>query len=199
MATQITNQATLSFNSGGTNREVASNTASVTLQGPLEITKRSLEPAYHIAEELTYVLTVRNTSPSTLTNIEIRDNLGTHEITKDLKVTPLTYVGPTDVYLNNAYSSTITPIIPTEADYLDYQIASLAGNSSLMLIHKVRTNNFAGAIVNTSSIENTASVSAYGVTTPVDASHTIPVAAYADVVITKTMEPNPVVDGSTLT
>lgn len=199
MATQITNQATLSFTSGLDSLEVSSNIASVTMQGPLEIYKRALESGYRIKDDLTYTLIVKNTSATTLTNVVIEDDLGTFALGTVTNVTPLTYVGPANQYLNDVFVGVITPTVSASGDLITFTIPSLAANTSLLLQYRVETNDYAQTVVGTSVIDNIASVTAAGVTTPVTASFLLPVASYADLSIKKTMEPNPVVDGSTLT
>ena len=72
MAT-INNQATLTFSSGGSTVEVASNTASVTLQGPLTISKRSLETSYQLDNTIVYTVEVKNTSTASLQNVTVKD------------------------------------------------------------------------------------------------------------------------------
>ena len=73
MATQITNQATLNYNSGTTPLSASSNVASVTLQGPLEITKYSLDNSYRMGDKITYNVFVTNSSANTLSNVTVEE------------------------------------------------------------------------------------------------------------------------------
>lgn len=199
MATQITNQATLNYNSGASSLSAASNIATVTLQGPLEVSKYSLENNYRIGEDITYNVFIRNSSSNTLTNISVVDDLGTYAVSQTANVTPLTYVGPAKVFINDVYSSTVTGTVSADGDSVTFAIGSLAAGSSLLLQYKASVNQYAGAAVGTSIINNIVSVTAAGVTTPIIATNTIPVASYANVTIEKQMSPDPVVDGSSIT
>lgn len=199
MATQITNQATLNYNSGGNTLSTSSNTATVTMQGPLEVSKYSLENAYQIGDDITYNIFITNTSANTLTNLTVEDDLGTYAFSSTMNTTPLTYVGSAKVFINDVYSSTVTGVVSASGDSVTFTIDSLAPGSSLLLQYKARVNQYAPATIDTSQIDNIASVTANGFITPIIATNILPVASYANVVIEKSMSPDPVVDGSTLT
>lgn len=199
MATQITNRATLNYNSGANAFTTTSNTATITMQVPLEISKYSLENEYKINDNITYNVFITNTSINTLTNISVEDDLGTYAINPTMNVTPLTYIGPAKVFINDVYSSTITGVVSPTGDQVTFTIDALATGSSLLLEYKAQVNQYAGTIIGTSQISNIASVTATGVTIPIVATNTIPVASYADITIEKDMSPDLVIDGSTLT
>lgn len=199
MATRIINQATLNYTSGTSNVSTSSNTASITMQGPLEITKDSLETGYKINERITYNVFLTNTSASTLTGITIIDNLGTHELAAARSITPLTYTGPAKVFVDHTSSAAIAGTVSVNKDFVTFNYDSLAPGSTIMLQYTVKVNEYAEAVIGTSQITNLASATATGVNTPVTATHTLPLASYADVLIEKSMSPDPVVDGSILT
>ena len=100
MATQILNQATLTYHYGENTGTASSNIATTTLQGPLAATKNSLSTEYRPGEELTYILTLSNGGGVALTNVQIVDDLATYVIAGPVSVTPLTYVGPSKLYVN---------------------------------------------------------------------------------------------------
>ena len=77
MAVTITNRATVSYSANGVAGSAVSNLATTTLQGPLNITKASMESDYRANSRLTYILTLDNTASSPLTNVTVTDNLGT--------------------------------------------------------------------------------------------------------------------------
>lgn len=199
MATQLTNQATLNYNSGATSLSTASNTATITMQGPLEVTKYSLETNYQIGEPVTYNVFITNSSASTLTGLTAADNLGTYAISSSTNVTPLTYTGPAKIFINDVYNSTLAGTVSPEGDTVTFSLGSLAPGSTMLLQYKATVNEYANAVVGTSNIDNTVSITADGVSTPAVASTVLPVASYASVTIEKSMSPDPVVDGSTLT
>ena len=199
MATQITNKATLNYNSGSDLLSTSSNTAVVTMQGPLEVSKYSLENSYRVGDEITYNIFITNTSANTLTTLTIEDDLGTYAFNDTMNVTPLTYINPAKVFINNVYSGTVNGVVSAEGDQVSFTINTLLPDAKLLLQYEAAVNEYAGAIIGTSNIDNIVSATAAGVASPVIATNVLPVASYADVSIEKTMFPDPVVDGSTLT
>lgn len=196
MATTITNQARLQFTYGGTTATAASNIASTVMQGPLAVTKSVLESAYQNDSELTYIVNLTNSGAATLTNIFVIDDLGTYALSPTLSVTPLTYIGPAQLYINGVFSSAPTP--SPGVNNIAFIVPSLAAGSTAMLIYNVQVNGKAPLDVG-SELTNTVTVSAAGLNESVKDNATVPVDAYADVTILKSMSPNPVTDGSTLT
>lgn len=198
MATQIINQATLNYNSGDAAVSTSSNIAIVTMQGPLEATKYSLETAYQLGDEITYNVFITNTSAATLSNLVVTDNLGTYPLVGEGTATPLTYVGPAKIFINNVFSSTVTGTVSTLGNSVEFQVGNLAPASTMLLEYKVATNGYAPAVVGTSNIVNTVSITGNNITAPITASNTLPLDSFADVTIEKTMSPDPVVDGNPL-
>ncbi len=198
MATPITNQATLTYNYGTESGSAQSNIATTMLQGPLTLAKHVLEPTYRFQDELSYTLIVKNTSSIALSNVSIVDNLGTYPVAGTTNVTPLEYVGPANLYIDNVFSSVITPTVSADNSSLTFVINSIAALSELLIQYKVKTNEYAG-LATGSSIHNTATATADGITTPVTAEATTTVEDYAEIQIKKDMSPNPVVNGSSIT
>jgi len=196
MAT-INNQATLTFSSGGSTVEVASNKASVTLQGPLTISKRSLETSYQLDNTIVYTVEVKNTSTASLQNVTVKDDLGTYNITATAKVTPLTYVGPAQRFENGTHVGAVTATVDSTKTFVTFSIGTVAAGSTEIILYKVKTNNYAKGATG-STIISTASVTADGVSTPVTFPYTLTDDNYADVVIEKSMTPDPIVDGGVL-
>jgi uncharacterized repeat protein (TIGR01451 family) len=199
MAT-INNQATLSYVSGGSTLEVSSNTASITLQGPLTIAKRSLESSYQLNNTVVYTVEFKNTSSAALNNVTVKDDLGTYEVTNQsttIKVTPLTYVGPAQRFENGTFVGNVTATVDASKQFVTFTIGTIAAGASEILQYKVETNDYAKGAVG-STIKNTASVTATGVNSPVTDDYILTVGNYADVTIEKSMSPDPIMDGSTI-
>lgn len=195
MATQISNQALLTFVYDGQSGSAVSNIATTTLQGPLTAEKTSLRSQYTRDEEMTYILTMSNTGISPLTGLRVTDNLGTYSL-NGISVAPLTYVGPARLYVNGAFISEITPELA--ADSVSFVLSSLSAGENAMILYTVRINQ-AAPLAAGSTITNTAVWTADTLAEPVVASHIIQAADRADVSIVKSMSPNPVSGGGQLT
>lgn len=197
MATQITNTATLRFLSGSKNHSVASNIATVTLQGPLEIKMHALEAAYQLDDGLVYTISIRNTGSTTLNNVSVTDNLGSYTLADGTIITPLTYLGPAHEYVDGAFHAALTPTVNEHS--LVFTINSLMPSTDVLIQYKVITNQYSTGELNVSSIVNTATASHPDISSPVTATYTMPLDAYAKVTIEKSMSPDPITDGSVLT
>ena len=196
MATEITNQAFLTYKYGDSTGTAVSNIASTTLEGSLSADKTSLSDVYRVGDEITYLLTLTNKGGSTLTNVVVTDDLGTYETAGSVQVTPLTYTGPSRLHVNGVYRETIVPTIA--ANSITYNIASIPVGDTYTIIFKAKVNDY--ALRNQAAeIVNTATFRADGITEPLEASHTLKTLDYADVRIVKSMSPDPVMAGGTLT
>lgn len=193
MAT-IINQASLTYTYGATTASVLSNPAQTVLNATLSVEKRVLETAYRADDELTYIVSLTNEGESTLSGIEITDNLGAFTPAgAAAHVVPLTYAGPAELFLDGVFSETLTPQL-TDAGVV-FTIPGIPAGSNALLLYKARVNEYAPLDAG-SEITNTVSVDA---SEPLSASATIPVDSYADVTIEKEMSPNPIADGGLLT
>ena len=197
MATQITNQAQISFAYGSQYGTATSNIATTTIQGPLTVGKTSLESTYRSGDIVTYILTTSYTSTSVLNVFTLVDLLGSYlTVGSSAYVTPLTYTGAAQLYINGIYMSGINPSVT--ANSITFVINALPANANAIIIYNARINN--SAALNTGSyITNTATWTATNMSDNMYDINTIAVADYADVRIFKSMSPNPVTDGSHLT
>ncbi len=201
MAVTITNRAAVSYTANGENGSAVSNLATTTLQGPLAVTKASMESVYRAGSRLTYIVTLENTSSVQLTNVTVTDNLGTYTYTPSetaigVEVTPLTYTGPARYYINGTFSQLLTPTVT--AGSLAFTLPTLPANAKGLIVYDVTTNENA-PLKTESDITNTVSATAGTVLEPVTAQNTVSADSYADVRIIKAMTPNPVIEGSTIT
>ena len=197
MATQITNQARLTYTYGTSNGSAASNIATTTLEGPLSARKRILEESYRAGEDLTYIISVSNTGSAALSNVTVLDDLGADIPAGGTEaIMPLTYAGPAELYINGVFSSVLTPVV--SADGVSFTIPSLPAGGTALILYRVLVNGTA-PLSPGGTITNTATVSAASLSEPVVVSAELPVDTYADVRITKAMSPDPVTEGSALT
>ena len=72
MAT-IENFATVSYTSGGISETKVSNLAEIGLESAISFTKSTLGETYGEDDVITYILSMTNTSASTITNVSITD------------------------------------------------------------------------------------------------------------------------------
>ena len=197
MAIQISNQARLTYTYGDSNGTAASNIATTTLEGPLSARKRVLEDGYRADEALTYTLGIGNTGAAPLTNVTVTDDLGAYTPQDGTaQVQPLTYVGPAELYLNGVFSTELTPVVTAEG--VTFSIPTVPADGTALILYRAAVNANAPLEAG-STVENTATVSAAGISEPITASASVDAADYADVQILKSMSPDPVTEGSVLT
>jgi uncharacterized repeat protein (TIGR01451 family) len=190
----ITNQANLTYTYGTTTASVLSNIAATELSSPLTAQKRTLDDAYRLNTDLTYIISLTNESGSAITDLPVLDNLGAY--TPDgatAPVRPLTYTGPAALYIDGVFSTELTPAL--QENGVLFTIPEIPAGSSALLLYKATVNGFA-PLAPGSEIKNVASI---GAADPVTVSASVPVASYADVSITKEMTPDPVTEGETMT
>lgn len=197
MATQITNRAQLTFQYGTLTGSVFSNVATTTLQGPLNIEKTSVGDQYNGQGDITYVLSFTNTTSAAISNVVLNDNLGSYTVAGTTNiVTPLDYVGPAALYVNGVFVNNIQPQIGQNG--ITFNAGTLGSGDNAIIIYKTRVNEYA-PLVPASTITNTAVATADGIAESSSATSTVNIGAYADVSIVKTMTPDPVQSGETLT
>ena len=197
MATIITNRATVNYNSGSSSAVAFSNTTRTILSGSLRISKTSLSDSYQIGSEPTYVISIGNNSSEIAQTVKVTDDLGT--FTDGTNVyTPLTYIGAAQLFINGEYVSNITPLI--EANGITFEITNIPANGTAQIIYRTSVNEYACPMVGTSIINTACAeyVCNCPCDAPVCASATLTATEYADVQITKSVCPNPIVCGELL-
>lgn len=197
MATIITNRATINYNNGSVNSTVVSNAVSTQLNYGLEINKTSISETYRTGKDITYVITITNNGVNPIEDITVTDNLGAYLFNGN-RIVPLTYIGPSQLFINGILSGEITPISVT--DGILFVIESIPANSNAQLIYIARANEYAGdalgsCIVNTATADNDCSCPC---DEPVSDSSTICAEEFADLRVVKSACPDPVVCGETL-
>ena len=188
----ITNQATITYQSNGVNQTATSNIASTTLEGPFTVSKTSLGNTYALNNDVTYILITTNNGSSTLTNVQIVDDLGTNGGAN----APLTYIGPAQLYINGVLSNTL--IITPQTNQVIFTIPALAPNNTAIIVYRASPNNYA-PLESSSTITNTATWSAAIITETTTDSNTITIEDNALLTITKAMSPDPVIAGNSIT
>ena len=202
MATSFTNQASIAYQystaAGTVSETKLSNIASGEITGPIALDKTVLGSNYKNFDEKTYIITVKNTSPSALNNVVITDNLGT-DIYEQVSATPLTLRSDIDpILLINGQNSTDIKTDATSSNQVVFTIGMLPADSFATIIFSAIANQ-AAPLTASSQITNTALATADNIAETVSASSTITADNYADVSIIKSMSPSSIVSGSTIT
>ena len=199
MPVPIYNTASLTFEFGSQKKSASSNIAMTTLQEALSITKSSLGEAYTENGEITFMISVTNNYTESVKNIKITDNLGSYSLNSNLcdkLFTPLTYIGPSFLYLGGTLFSNIEPKVLQ--DKITFTVPTIPAKSNALIIYKTYVNEFA-PLVTGSTITSTATLSSKILTHSLNASVSITVKDQADVRIIKNMSPNPVLPGEKIT
>ncbi len=187
----FTNQATLTYNGNTTN----SNIAVGELLEVLTAEKTAVEGVYGPGEQVTYVVTLRNTGNTALTGVTITDNLGgytqgagtVYPLTPDLATVRLFVNG----VLQQAPAVTAGP--PLTVTGVD-----IPAGGDAVLVYQAQANAFADPTA-TGTIVNTVTLTGAGIVTPVTATETINAATAPQLTITKTINPTQVTDNDRVT
>ncbi len=193
----IENFATVSYTSGGVAATRTSNLAEIELDSSLSFSKTTLGSTYTANTPITNILSLTNSATTPVTNIVITDDLGT--FTPDAtELTPLTYVEPALLLINGQDATAQLTVNTDTPGSLSFTIPSLAPGATANIVYNTLPNQFAaldaGSVINTTAALTSDSDCADGTATA-----DITVASAADIDVVKTMSPNPVVCGDTVT
>ncbi len=193
----IENFATVNYTSGGVAATRTSNLAEIELNSSLSFTKTTLGNAYTANTPITNILSVTNSSASPVTNIVITDDLGTFTLDAT-ELTPLTYVEPARLLINGQDATAQLVVDTSTAGSLQFTIPTLAAGATANIVYNTLPNQYAplaaGSVINTSATLTSDSDCADG-----SATADIAVTEAANIDVVKTMSPNPVVCGDTVT
>lgn len=185
------NQATLAYN--GTT--VNSNITTGEIVERIIVTKTAVLDRYYADSEITYVMTIRNSGSTSISNLILTDNLGEYDY-NELSLVPLEYIqGAILYYVNGVLQNTPTV---TVGPPLTITGISIPAGGTVIIVYKVRTNQFA-PLDQESSIENTVSVIGDGINTPITANETVYPQSEPILSITKALTPIVVEENSRIT
>ena len=182
----FTNQATLVYNGGSAN----SNIAVGEILEVLSADKTAVEGTYAPGELVTYVVTIRNTGTAAFTNLTVTDDLGGGVNP------PLTYESGTVLYFANGVLQAAPAI--TAGPPLVFGGITVPANGDAVIVYQARANGYADPGLE-GFITNTVTVTGGGLTTPITATETVNAAVGPDLTITKTITPAQVADNGTVT
>lgn len=189
----FTNQATLSYSNGVTNSNVAVGEVLDVLSG----SKTAVMDDYVLNDDVTYVISLVNTGSLPILGLTITDNLGAYPWGPiPTTLYPLTYTpGSVRYYINGTLQP--APVVVPGPPLVISGI-NIPANGNVTIIYEVTANQYAPLGVN-SSILNQAVVSGGGLSTPLNLYETIYTQDVANLTITKSISPVPVIENGTLT
>ena len=182
----FTNQATLVYNGGSAN----SNIAVGEILEVLSADKTAVSGTYAPRELVTYVVTIRNTGTAAFTNLTVTDDLGGGVNP------PLTYEAGTALYFVNGVPQAAPAI--TAGPPLVFTGITVPAGGDTTLVYQARANGYASPQAG-GTINNTVTITGGGLTAPVTATETVTVLVGPELAITKTITPAQVSDNGTVT
>ena len=182
----FTNQATLVYNGGSAN----SNIAVGEILEVLSADKTAVEGSYAPGELVTYVITIRNTGSAAFTNLTVTDDLGGGVNP------PLTYEAGTALYFVNGVPQAAPTV--TAGPPLVFTGITVPAGGDTTLVYQARANGYASPLAG-GTINNTVTITGGGLTAPVTATETVTVAVGPAISITKTITPAQVADNGRVT
>lgn len=190
---QFTNQAQLTYNG----LTVNSNVVIGELQEVLAARKTALTDTYTQNGDIAYAVSVVNSGATAITGVSVTDDLGGYSFgAAATTLEPLRYVdGSVKLYLNGVLQS--APTVEAGPPLVFSGITIPAGGN-MVLLYETEVTQYAPLSAD-GSIVNTASVRGTGLTTPVTATATVTPAQGANLSITKSVSPVPVVESGVLT
>ena len=187
----FSNQATLTYNGGTTN----SNIVYGELLEVLTATKTAVEGSYTPGDRLTYVVTLRNTGTTALTNLTVTDDLGGYPFGTGT-VYPLTYVADSaQVFVGGVPQA--APTVTAGPPLVITGINVPAGGDTV-IVYQALVNNFAPPATE-STIVNTVTITGGGLASSITATETVTAAAAPELTISKSITPAQVVDNERVT
>lgn len=188
---QFTNQAQLSYNGSVVN----SNIAVGEILEVLSASKTAVMDDYTRNDDVTYVISVVNSSTSPVTGLTVTDDLGGYAFGENT-LYPLSYVnGSVRMYINGVLQ--LAPTV-TAGPPLVFSGITLPAGGNLMIIYEAEVTQFAPLDVG-GSIVNTATVVGAGLPSTVTVTETVTPEEEPELTITKFIEPVPVTENGTLT
>lgn len=193
----FTNQAQVTYNG----RTSLSNVTQGRFVDALTATKTAVNDSYGVNDEITYIVSLVNTGSSELTGLTVTDNLGAYSFTPEgatgpITLYPLEYAeGSIHYFVNGVLRP--EPDVTSEDGLVIEGIRVPAGGNAI-LVYAASVTNYA-PLETDGTIENTVTVTGYGVSNEVTATETISTNDEPELRIIKAMDPTVVTDNGTLT
>lgn len=190
MAT-FNNFATLSYNGGTTN----SNTVTGEILNILSATKIAVIDDYTAKDNVTYVISLLNSSNAPLNDVTIVDDLGGY-LFNETTVYPLAYItSSVRLYINGILQTAPTAVAGPP---LVFSGINIPAGSNAILIYEATVTAYAPLAAD-DIITNTAVITAAGLSTPVTVTANISTENRADLTISKSVCPTVISENEPLT
>lgn len=187
----FTNQATLSYNNIIRN----SNKAEGELLEVLTATKEAVMNDYVAGDDVTYVISIRNTGSKDFIGLSITDDLGGYTFGGGT-VYPMDYVtGSIRYYINGLKATAPTP---TAGPPLKIDGISVPAGGNVLIMYETSVNEYAPLGLD-STIANIATIEGGGLNTPLKPRATIGTENIPDLSISKSLNPATVAENGTIT
>lgn len=184
------NKATLSYNGIVTD----SNIVTGELVETVSITKTPLQAEYINGDVMTYVINLRNSGTTALTELSVTDNLGAYDV-GETTVYPLTYVEGSIAYFVDGALQTAPAVIDTTG--LTINGISIPAGGNAAIIYQARVNDYAPPTAD-GSVTNTAAVSGNGIVGETTATAIINTQEAPRLSITKSLCPTTVTESGVI-
>ena len=182
----FTNQATLTYNGGS----AESNVAVGEIIEVLSADKTAVSGTYTPGELVTYVITIRNTGTGAFTGLTVTDDLGGGANA------PLTFEPGSVLYFINGVPQAAPAV--TAGPPLVFTGINVPAGGNATIVYQARANSFASPELE-GFITNTVTITGGGLTAPVTATETVNAAIGPELTITKTITPAQVTDNGRVT
>lgn len=159
------------------------------------MTKTAVSGTYSSGDALTYVVSIVNSSNTTLTGVTLTDNMGRVEFGSTALV-PLEYVDGSILYYTNGNLQAAPTV--TEGPPLEIRGITVPAGGNATIIYEARTNGYA-PIGEGGSILNTVTATGAQIADALTAQETVTAQAAPVLSITKSLSPTTVNSGDTLT
>ncbi len=187
----FTNFATLSYNGVTTN----SNVVTGEILQSISATKTAVVPEYSADGDVTYVVSLVNSSTATVNGLSVTDDLGGYTFGTDT-IYPLSLIdGSVRFYVNGVLQP--APTVSAGPPAVIGGISVPAGGNAI-IIYEAAVTRFA-PLAATDTIVNTVTVDGAGLASPVTAAETITAREDADLTVSKAVNPAVITENGQLT
>ncbi len=187
----FSNQATLTLGGVSTN----SNIAYGELLEALTLAKVALESSYTPGSAVTYVVTMRNTGSTAISDITITDDLGGYSFDGTTLYPLRVNEGDVAVFVGGVRQETVTV---TPGPPLVISGLTIPAGTDAVLVYQASVTEYADPS-GTGTLTNTATATAAALTSAVSDTETVSASTRPELSITKSISPSQVVDGDRVT